>query len=638
VSLPVFEFGDFRLDSGRFELLREGRGLRLERKPMELLLLLVEANGRLVTRAEIAQKLWDSEVFVDTEHGINTAIRKIRLVLRDDPENPRFIQTVTGMGYRFVAPVKSTPAVPASEPPKLKASPEPIALPVDSLEPSAPPEDSAPRSRFPLPLWLAVAGACAILVATFSLTLGPHPLAARLLHPSPPAIVSIAVLPLENLSGDPSQAYFADGMTDELITMLAKNSTLRITSRTSVMQYKGVHKPLTEIASALGVDSILEGSVSRTPDKVHLTLQLIRADTDTHLWAESYDRSNNDVAALPADAAEDLAKRLHSTAASPTVARYVNSEAHDDYLRGHYFWMEGHNRDAGKYYQQAVQIQPDYALGWAGLAEYYSVRALDGDVDPLQALPQAEDAARKAVKLDPSLPQAHTVLGAAIFFNRLDWSQALNEVTRATELDPRYSEAYHLHAKILCALGRNSEAIAVQKLSTAANPYAHPGAMAEIYLCIRDYDASIADARMRLKDFPESADLLFDLAESYHWKHMDKEATEMTARELSAEGDPHLAAAVRAAFQSGGFTAVVRCQLADLEKKARAGRVSTFNFALFHALLGERDKTLALLDQSARERDPLLLFLVQPDAAFDFLHADPRYRALVQRLGLPLTN
>ncbi len=209
-------------------------------------------------------------------------------------------------------------------------------------------------------------------------------------------------------------------------------------------------------------------------------------------------------------------------------------------------------------------------------AEYYSVRALDGDVDPLQALPQAEDAARKAVKLDPSLPQAHTVLGAAIFFNRLDWSQALNEVTRATELDPRYSEAYHLHAKILCALGRNSEAIAVQKLSTAANPYAHPGAMAEIYLCIRDYDASIADARMRLKDFPESADLLFDLAESYHWKHMDKEATEMTARELSAEGDPHLAAAVRAAFQSGGFTAVVRCQLADLEKKARAGRVSTF--------------------------------------------------------------
>ena len=185
MSLPVFEFGDFRLDSGRFELLREGRGLRLERKPMELLLLLVEANGRLVTRAEIAQKLWDSEVFVDTEHGINTAIRKIRLILGDDPENPRFIQTVTGMGYRFVAPVKSAPAVPASEPPQLKASPEPIALPVNSLEPSAPPEDSASRSRFPLPLLLAVAGACAILVATFSLTLGPHPLAARLLAPQP---------------------------------------------------------------------------------------------------------------------------------------------------------------------------------------------------------------------------------------------------------------------------------------------------------------------------------------------------------------------------------------------------------------------------------------------------------------------
>ncbi len=252
MSLPVFEFGDFRLDSGRFELLREGRGLRLERKPMELLLLLVEANGRLVTRAEIAQKLWDSEVFVDTEHGINTAIRKIRLVLRDDPENPRFIQTVTGMGYRFVAPVKSTPAVPASEPPNSKRPRSPSRFLWTLSKPSAPPEDSAPRSRFPLPLWLAVAGACAILVATFSLTLGPHPLAARLLHPSPPAIASIAVLPLDNLSGDPNQDYFADGMTDELITMLAKNSTLRITSRTSVMQYKGVHRPLPEIARALG--------------------------------------------------------------------------------------------------------------------------------------------------------------------------------------------------------------------------------------------------------------------------------------------------------------------------------------------------------------------------------------------------
>lgn len=627
MSPSVVEFGEFRLDCGRFELLRQGRSLKLERKPMELLILLAASNGQLVTRTEIAQRLWDSEVFVDTEHGINTAIRKIRAVLGDDPDNPRFIQTVPGMGYRFIAPVTATEA------PVAVAPPPPAGTELDGSATSALPARSPTK---PLPARLAalvVYGALALFFIVAAV--GPRQLAHSLLNRSAkPAIASIAVLPLVNLSGDTNQNYFADGMTDELITMLAKNSTLRVTSRTSVMRYKGSDKSLPEIARALNVDGVLEGSIERTGDRVHMTLQLIRADTDTHLWAESYDRNNDDVAALPADAAQDIAKRLHITAATAAVARYVNPAAHDDYLRGHYLWMMGRNQDAGTYFQQAVQIQPDYAPGWAGLSEYYSVRALVGDLDPRQALPLAEDAGRKAVELDTTLPQAHTVYGAAIFFNRLDWSQALVEVTRATELNAQYSEAYHLHAKILCALGRNAEAIAVQKLSTAANPFAHPGAMAEIYLCVRDYDSSTADARLRLKDFPESADVLQDLAESYHWKHMDKEATEMRARELTAEGEAPLGSAVRAAFQSGGYTAVVRCQLTDLEKKARTRRITTFHFARLHALLGERDKTLALLDQSARERDPLLLFMIQPDPAFDFLHTDPRYDTLVQRIGL----
>ena len=449
------------------------------------------------------------------------------------------------------------------------------------------------------------------------------------------AVASLAVLPLTNLSGDPNQEYFADGMTDELTTMLAKDSTLRIVSRTSAMQFKDAHRSLPEIARALNVDAILEGSISRSSKKVHMTLQLIRGDTDNHLWAESYDRDTNDVAALPDNAAKAIAARLNSSTPPHANARYIKPEAHDAYLRGHYYWVVGRNEDAGRYYQRAVDIQPDYALGWTGLADYYAMGALGGVVDPLQALPQAEAAARKAVELDDSLPRAHATLGGMIFLNRGDGVQALNELTRATELDPHDGEGFHLHAKVLCALGRYDEAIAVQKQSTAINPIEHPGAMAEIYRCTRQFDAAISDGEMRLKDFPVAPDILGELADGYHWKGMDKEAVEMLARQISAEGDLPLSAAVRRAFETGGYAAVVRCQLAAVEKRARTARVSIFYLADLHGRLSEHDETLAWFEQGVNERDPLLLLLAQSDPAFDFLHADPRYRSLIQKMGLP---
>ncbi len=197
------------------------------------------------------------------------------------------------------------------------------------------------------------------------------------------------------------------------------------------------------------------------------------------------------------------------------------------------------------------------------------------------------------------------------------------------------ARTFHLHARVLCALGRYDEAIAVQKQSTAINPFEHPGAMAEIYRCTRQFDAAISDGEMRLKDFPAAADILGELADGYHWKGMDKEAVEMLARQISAEGDLPLSAAVRRAFETGGYAAVVRCQLAAVEKRARTARVSTFELADLHGRLSEHDETLALLEQGVNERDPLLLLLAQSDPAFDFLHADPRYRSLIQKMGLP---
>ncbi len=425
----VYQFGDFSLDCGKFELCRKGRRLKLERKPLELLVLLVTKHGQVVTRDEIAACLWEREVFVDLEHGINTAIRKIRQILDDSSDLPRFVQTISGSGYRFIAPVTvvepevTEPTQPAGEPVDL-----PPSLPETSATPAIP-SAGKPHHR----VWLVTALCASVLVIISILTLGPHPLAARFLDPNThAAIASLAVLPLNNLSGDPNEEYFADGMTDELTTMLAKDSNLRIVSRTSAMQFKGAHRSLPEIARALNVDAILEGSISRSGNQVHMTLQLVRGDTDSHQWAESYDRDTNDVAALPDVAARAIAARLNSSTSSHANVRYINPEAHDAYLRGHYYWAVGRNKDAGRYYQQAVDIQPDYALGWTGLADYYAQGAVLGELDPRQALPQAETAARKAVEFDDSLPRAHATLGGMIFFNRGDDVQALKELTRGT--------------------------------------------------------------------------------------------------------------------------------------------------------------------------------------------------------------
>ncbi|MFY9745689.1 MAG: winged helix-turn-helix domain-containing protein [Acidobacteriaceae bacterium] len=634
----VHQFADFTLHCGTYELCRKRRRLKLERKPLELLVLLVTKHGQVVTRDEIAACLWEREVFVDLEHGINSAIRKIRQILGDSSDLPQFVQTISGSGYRFIAPVTTVePEITETDQP----SRNPIDLPPAPAEISAPPETSAPPvmpsvTRSHHRFWLVAGVFACVLGACSIFTFGPHPLAARFLGRSAHApIASLAVLPLDNISGDPNQEYFADGMTDELTTMLARDSTLRIASRTSAMQFKKAHRSLPEIAHALNVDAILEGSISRSDNHVHVTLQLISGDTDGHLWAESYDRDTNDVTALPEVAARAIATRLNSATLPHASGRYINPEAHDSYLRGHYEWVLGRNENARKYYQQAVEIQPDYALGWTGLADYYAQGAMLGELDPRQALPQAETAARKAVELDDTLPRAHATLGGMIFFNRGDGAEALRELTRSNELDPHDVESFQLHAKVLCALGRYDEAIAVQKQSTAINPFEYPGAMAELYMCARQFDAAISDGEMRLKDFPVSSDLLEDLSDSYHWKGMDKNAVEMLARRISAEGDFPMSAVIRRAFETGGYAAVVRCQLAAVEKKARTGRVSTFELADLHGRLSERDETLALLDRGVNEHDPALLLLAQSDPAFDFLHAEPHYRSLIQKMGLP---
>ncbi len=657
MAIKVFEFGEFKLDCDRFELCRAGRSLKLERKPMELLILLAARNGHLVTRTEIAERLWDREVFVDTEHGINTAIRKIREVLHDDPAQSRFVQTVTGKGYRFIGSVENAGPPTTEEENRLSsvednrlgigdataAPAAPVGFPdqFPIQEPTAdeaglPDEKKAQHSRVaPRRLWLAALGAAAALAFLIILA-GLRGRRIGDIFPGRAAkakISSLAVLPLDNLSGDLAQDYFADGMTDELITMLAKNSTLRIVSRTSVMQYKGVHRPLPEIARELGVDGILEGSVALSGDKVHMTIQLIQAPSDTHVWAESYDRDAKDAVSLPREAAQTIAKTLNSAVLQPAPQRYVSPEAHDAYLRGRYIWFSGSNDEAGKYFRKAVELQPDYAPGWAGLSAYYGAGSIGGDLNPEGALPQEEATARKAVELDDSLPEAHLALGAAMLL-RWDWGRAEQETTRAIELNPAFAEAYHFRAKILAALNRHEEAIEAQKKATELDPFARPWALALSFNEARQYEAAINDVRLRLQTLPRDVGLHFELCDAYRRKGALNEAEQEWEKATLLLGDKESAASIRRAFEKGGYQAVILWQLSHLKQKSAKHYVSPVDLALQYAQLGRREETRASLEEGYRQRSPLLLW-IQNDPAYDFLHGDERYRSIIRRIGLP---
>jgi TolB-like protein/DNA-binding winged helix-turn-helix (wHTH) protein len=641
VAASVFEFGDFKLDCDRFELYRAGRSLRLERKPMELLVLLAEKKGHLLTRTEIAERLWDSEVFVDTEHGINTAVRKIREVLNDDPVQSKFVQTVTGKGYRFVAPVVEVRPPSTEESRNRRASDVRVAAaaeesPVQSAVSqvtASPGVVEEPQTLSKWRRWIWLGALAASLVVTISL--GARSLRERSLRrASVGKISSLAVLPLDNLSGDPGQNYFADGMTDELTTMLAKSSTLRVVSRTSVMQYKGVHRPLPEIARELGVDGVLEGSVSRSGDKVHMTIQLIQAASDTHVWAESYDREANDVVSLPREAAQTIAKKLNSAVPQSASPRYVSLEAHDAYLRGRYLWFAGKNEEAGNFFRKATELQPDYAPGWAGLATYYGQGA-GGELYPKDAFAKGEEAATKAVELDDSLPWAHLSLGATMFF-QWNWARAEQEISRAIELDPNFAEAYHFRSKMLSAFGRNAEAIEEEKKAMDLDPYERTFGLALTYNWARQYDAAINEARLRLETRPEDITLHWTVWEAYRRKGAEKEAAQELEKVCLVQGWTNAAAAVHRQFERGGYKAVVLWQLDHYKKLSEKQYVSPLQRAMYAAQLGRLEETLALLEEGFQQHDPELLW-IQNDPAYDFLHGDERYRSLIKRIGLPPT-
>jgi TolB-like protein/DNA-binding winged helix-turn-helix (wHTH) protein len=624
VAVSSYKFDEFELDCLRFELRRKNRVLKLERIPMELLILLAEREGAVVSRQEIVERLWGKDVFVDTEHGINTAIRKIRAALRDTVDRPRFVLTVVGKGYRLVA----APNVAAPN----SGSPVEVELPV-AVKDKQPGETAvtvASRHRWPA---FAVAGLTVLLIGVALVAWRVGAIRSRY-SADPPLIRSIAVLPLANLSGDPSQDYFADGMTDELITMLAKNPSLRVVSRTSAMQYKGGRQPVGKIASELGVDGILEGSVQRAGNRVHVTVQLIRAANDSHIWAESYDRDFNDALSLPSELSRTIAKEIRIATSATSTQRYINPEAHDAYLRGRYFWFSDNNQRSQEYLERAIQIQPDYAAAWSGLADVYVVRAIEGEVPAKDVMTKGEAAARKAVELDDSLVEVHNSLAAVYFFSQWDLKRADAEAARAIALSPNYAEVHHLRAYILEAMNRPDEALLEQRRSTELDRFARPWAMGKVLTQERKFEAAINELRLLVEAQPKEPYGPFLLADAYRFKGMWKESASAKEQGFLNQGDKESASAVRNAFQSGGWKAVEEWELGRDRARARKQYVSPLQLAFHTASAKRKEETLGLLEEAYREHDPWLV-LVQNEPDFDFVHPEPRYRAIVNKIGLP---
>ncbi|WP_058189218.1 winged helix-turn-helix domain-containing protein [Terracidiphilus gabretensis] len=620
----VIRFGLFELELKSGQLRKNGSRIRIPRQPAQVLALLLERPGEVVTREELRQRLWSPDTFIDFDHALNKSVQKLRDALGDSAESPRFIETIPRVGYRFIAPVKENARRVIEELDEQTGDELPAEPASDKNTLILPTE---PRTKTG---WLLVAGCmAALLMGAGWLAYTKHEREQQIAP-----VHSLAVLPLDNLSGDHEQDYFADGMTDELTTMLAKDSTLRIVSRTSAMQYRRATRPLPEIAQALGVDGVVEGSVERSGDKVHMTLQLIQGSSDAHVWAESYDRDANNTVSLLNEAAMAIAKKTNSAVAERPPARYVNPEAHDAYMRGEHLWYSENNSDKAKdYFQRAVELEPDYALGWLGLSQYYGSNLLNGRMNPMEGLVPMEAAAQKAVELDGSLPDPHIALCGSIFFKEHDWARADRECMRAIDLDPRYASAYRMRARLFGAVNRHDEGIAQEKIATELDPSGDQWGLARSYLWARKYDLGIADARLRLESSPHNAKTLENLAALYRCKGMYEEAAQAWEDMFSARGDEVSASSVRRAFAEGGYTAVVRWNLADLKKQSLQHYVSPVLLALAHAQLQQREETLNSLEEAYRSRDPLLLW-VQDDPAYDFVHSDERYRSVIKGMGL----
>ncbi len=621
-------FGEYAIELRSGELRRNGAVLKLQPQPAKVLAILVSRAGEVVTRQELADQVWGSETYVDFEHGLNYAIRQIRSVLEDDAVQPRFLETIPKRGYRFIAPVSSPTSTGQAVPP--------VVTPVEMLH-------AGTASNKILHTAAAV-----VLAAIMGLTW--YVRSSFVHQASASQIRSLAVLPLRNLSNDPSQEYFSDGMTDELITDLAKSGGLRVISHTSVERYKGTKLALPEIARELGgVDAVVEGTVLRSGDRVRITAQLIDGRSDQHLWADSYERSLRDVLSTENEVSQSIAETIKlklspGEKASLAAARPVNPEAHDAYLKGRFFWNQRTERDLKKAldsFQQAIAKDPNYTPAYAGLADtYFYLGFIFGHMRPTDAMPLARAAAQKAIELDPNSAEGHASLATVELTYDWNFPGAEEELKRAIALNPNNEWAHYLYGTVLIAEGRPDESVAEGRKAIEIDPVSANGRNILAYLLAfagRDDQAIREDLKtLEIDPSPENLGMIHArLQDCYKRKRMNKEAFEEHIKTIQAYGaDAKEVARHRRIYAEKSWPGLDEDYLKELlgEWEKDHWHFIAFQIAGLYAHLGDKDRAFAWLNKCVELRSTMMYLI---DVGFDNpLRSDPRFAEIKRKMGM----
>ena len=615
----VFRFGVFELDTQSRELRRHGLKIRLPDQSFQILHLLLSHPGEVVTRDDLRRQLWTSETFVDFDLGLNSAIRKLREALEDSADNPRFVETLPRRGYRFIASLK-----PAIDPPIQKPGASVVAL---------------SNSRFGR-RWIAGAVAVALTVAAAAFVYtrrGSDRFSAGI---APGQIRSLAVLPFENLSGDPGQDYFVDGVTDALTTELAQVRGLRVISRTSAMQYKHPDKAMPAIGRELDVDAVLQGAIVRTGDHLRITAQLIHAKTDRHVWARSYEGALGDMIALQRQISRGIVAAIDSrlTLASPTgtvVPPSINLRAYDSYLRG--LAVEGRGTDEGfqtavAYFEDAISKQPDFAAAYAAMARSQLQLIYVGSHAPRETIPKAEAAARKALQLDDTLAPAHKALAAILRNFYWQWEAARKEYGRMAKLDRETADTDATPVRALIIAGRFDEAMARARKSDPVSFNAFMD-VAGTLRAKGENDRAIDGFHRALEIDSASARAHFELGVTFvPMGRLDEAIGELETAVNSSRGNPRFQAYLGYAYAAAGRPLDARRILQELESRAQHEYISSFGIALIYDALGQKEPALAAFERAYQDRAVELALVYPP---FMTIASDSRFQTRMNTVGRP---
>jgi len=634
------------------ELWKQGRKIKLQEQPCRILAILLEQRGEVVTREELRKRLWSDDTFVDFDHSLNTAIMRLREALSDSSDNPRFIETLPRHGYRFIAPIEElvSPEPEKAEETHSSASLESFvhipesgpAMPLSAGQVTPNIRSRPTASRF------AIIIGSLIVILVIAL-IGVKLRLARQnsgVNSQPNQIKSLVVLPFENLSGDKDQQYFTDGMTDELIAHLAKIRSLRVISRTSSMEYKDTHKPLSQIARDLNVDAVVEGTILRSGNQVRITAELVQVATDRHLWAETYKSELGDVLGLQSQVASAIVNEIRVNLTPEeqqrlTSPRAISGESYENYLKGRYYWnkrsQEGLTK-AIEYFQLAIEKDPNYALAYAGLADCYSIigSAIVGTVPSQDVAPKAKAAAVKALQLDGTLAEAQTSLATVLFNYDWDWAGAANGFQRSIELNPSYATAYQRYSLYLMAMGRTNESLAQMTRARELDPLSISMNFSlgwRLYMA-RKYDEAIEQLQNTLEMDPNFALPRMVLGQAYEQKNAYPQALSELQKAVGISHDsPQMLGALGHAYGASGHRSEAEKVLVKLTEQSKKQYVSPFYVAIVYMGLAENDKAVDWLEKAYKDRSNAIVFS-KVDPQLDPLRSTPRFQVLLHRLAL----